>query len=120
MIPSLKKYFWLARFSYLDSVAYFGDFVARMFTIFLRIWIFTQLYQFTYRSYGLQEAGGLTLPMLIWSLMIVQSLGSTSWLSSARVIETEVKSGQIAYSLGRPYSYLGYHYAQFGGRAVLT
>jgi ABC-2 type transport system permease protein len=79
-----------------------------------------QLYEATFASVGAQQIGGLTLTETVWLLMFVQSFERATWPNSIVLIDDEIKSGTITYSLQRPYSYIAYHLCSFCGRVVAT
>ena len=112
------KYWEVARVHYRASAIYFANVLSRGLLVALRVWILTQLYQITFSSTGQAEIGGLTLPMTLWLLMFSQSFQSTTKPILSKLIEEEVRSGTIAYSLGKPYSYLMFHYSAFLGRIL--
>lgn len=113
----LPKYLAAARVSARDTTTYFSNLVADGAMLFLRIWIFYQLYATTYAATGITSINGFSVAKLIWSLMIVQALHrSAAMLSTSKNIEDEVKDGTIAYTLNRPYSYLLFNFARFIGR----
>jgi ABC-2 type transport system permease protein len=112
----LPKYLEIARINYRSSIVHFADVLGRTGIIVLRIWIFTQLYTVTYAISGSHTVGGFTVPMTIWSLMLVQSLSGGSRPNAARIMMNEVEDGIITYSLNRPYSYALSQYAALLGR----
>lgn len=114
--PKLLKYFAVAKVNYNNVLTYLTNVFSRCATVMLRVWIFTQLYKVTYSTFKLDEVGGLTLVMVIWALMLTQSFQSATRPGVARIIEREVKSGSLAYSINRPYSYILFHYFGFLGR----
>lgn len=116
IIPKLAKYWAIARVNYHNNLAYIVNVFGRSLTVVLRIWIFTQLYTVTYQVTGNSEIGGLTVPMTIWCLMLTQSFQSATRPPVVRLIEEEVKSGNLAYSIVRPFSYVLFHFFGFLGR----
>lgn len=111
----VEKYLEVAKVSYSNKITYLTNVLAASGTVVLRIWIFTQLYRATYAASGIQTVGGMTVPMVIWTLMFTQGFGSAK-SGVLRVIDEEVKSGSLAYSLSRPYSYMLFHYfSELGG-----
>jgi ABC-2 type transport system permease protein len=73
------------------------------------MFVFVQLWSAVYEAQGTAEIAGLTLANTIWYFLIAEVME----LGRARhdmVISEEVKSGTIAYTMIRPYSYLLYHF----------
>ena len=52
--------------------------------------------------------------------MFVQSFERATWPNPISLIDDEIKTGSISYSLQRPYSYMLYHLCGFFGRIVAT
>lgn len=112
------KYFEIAKVNFNNSTAYLLNVFSRSALLILRIWIYTQLYTVTFAQNNSTEIGGLSLTMVIWSLMLAQSFNSSTKPMLSGQIDEEVKSGTIAYSINKPYSYSLFHYAGFIGRTV--
>jgi ABC-2 type transport system permease protein len=112
------KYLEIVKVQSKNTTTYVVNLFSRSLVILLRIWVFTQLYTVTYRVAGATRIDDFTLPMLIWTLMITQSFQNSTHPYVARIIEEEVKTGSLAYTLNRPYSYLLFHYAGFLGRIL--
>jgi ABC-2 type transport system permease protein len=92
--------------------------LGRGFTVVIRIWIFTQLYTVSYNATGVQEINGQSVAMIVWGLMLAQSFQSATRPSVSRILDEEVKSGTLAYSMSRPYSYILFQLFAFIGRSI--
>lgn len=114
----ILKYLEIFKVSYSSSSVYLANLVFQSITVVFRVWIFTQLYKVTYSVAHSTDIGGLTIPMAVWSLTLVQGFQTATQPSLIRMIEEEVKSGSLAYSINRPYSYLLFHYFGFLGRTL--
>lgn len=114
------KYLEIAKINYLNNSAYLVNLISRSGIVIIRIWIFTQLYKVTYSVSGTNIIGDLTLPMVIWSLMLTQSFQIATKPMVSKLIEEEVKLGTLAYSLNKPYSYLLFNYFGFLGRTFVN
>lgn len=112
------KYFEIAKVNYYNSAAYLFNLLSRSATVVLRIWIFAQLFKVTYAASGVSEVGGMTVVMVVWSLMMTQSFQSSTRPPISQLIDEEVKTGALAYSINRPYSYIFFHLAGFFGRSL--
>ncbi len=120
-----RKYFEIARITYHDSTAYIGDVLGMAGLIAVRVLIFSQLYTLAFRLSGETVVGGLTLAQTIWILALTQSFHvSNRTRKIMKDIEYEVKNGNIAYSISKPYSYLWFNFSAcmgvIGGHIVLT
>lgn len=115
----LLKYFEAARISFRNRSKYIVNLLARTVTVGIRIGIFYQLYSLTYRSSGLSEVHGLNLTELMWILALTQSFQTSTRPPPVNsFIEEEIKSGEFAYTVCRPYSYILYHLSTYIGRTL--
>lgn len=110
------KYFEVAKINYRNTVTHPSNTLARSLTVALRVWVFTQLYTVTYAVSNAKEIGGLTVAMVVWGLMLTQSFQAAARPAMSRIIEDEVKTGALAHSINKPYSYMIFHYFGFMGR----
>lgn len=111
----VRKYAAVARINIQNSLAYTWDALGQGVFITLFIFIFAQLWSATFQAQGADVIGGLTLNQTIWYFVWAELI-QLSKINVAYTIETEVKDGSLAYTLGRPYNYLLYHYfSGFGG-----
>jgi ABC-2 type transport system permease protein len=115
------KYFDIGRIAFLSRAAYPMGLLSRSFTIVLRVWIFYAVYAATFAAVGTTTIGGLTLAQTLWILALSQSFqSSTRPPSVSSLVQEEIQSGQFAYTVTRPYSYIGFHLANHLGRAFPT
>jgi ABC-2 type transport system permease protein len=77
--------------------------------IVLFIFIFSQLWKTTFNAQNATTIGGLTLTQTIWYFVWAELI-ELSKINVSDTIQNEVKDGSLAYSLGRPYNYLLYHF----------
>ncbi len=118
MTIKLDKYAAVISTALRARLAYRTDMLAEAPIIILRIWVMSQFYGATYASTGVTEFDGLTFVQLIWVMSIIQGFESSATEPSVpRIIEEEVKTGSLAYSLNKPYSYILYQFATFMGRS---
>ncbi|MFA4930810.1 MAG: ABC-2 family transporter protein [Patescibacteria group bacterium] len=110
------KYLEISKIAYQDTLTYLVSLLSRAGTIIFRIWIFTQLYTVTYEYTGQSQVGGMSVAMVIWVLMLTQSFASSTRPLVSKLIEEEVKSGTLAYSVNKPYSYILFHLFGYLGR----
>lgn len=116
--PAFRKYREIVNVNYRTSSVYLLNLLGRSMPVILRIWIFTQLYSMTYAASGVTAIGELTVAMVVWSLMFTQSFQTATRPHLSKIIDEEVKSGTLAYSLNRPYSYILFHFSAFLGRSL--
>ena len=103
-ITPLGKYAAVFRINLLQQLAYSGETLARSLGMILFMVIFTGLWTTAYAVNGRSELAGFSLSGMIWYLAMTETL----MLARARAhlqISEDVKSGDIAYGLNKPYHY---------------
>jgi ABC-2 type transport system permease protein len=112
------KYLAIARTRLMGTLMYDRDIVVRSAFMLVAMLIFVQLWTTTFTSTNQSVVQGFTLRELVWYLVITE-LVTLSTPRIAQTIDTEVRSGDIAYALSRPYSYPLYHLASFWGETLV-
>lgn len=112
----MKKYIKILTVSMKNSTTYFKDFVMGNVFILLIISIYILLWK---NLYSQNVSAGFTFKELIWYLIIneVVFFNNTDLF---RKIESEIKSGNIAYHINKPYSYPIYILFDALGKNILS
>lgn len=101
----MRKYATVFAIAGRDQLVYLPAYVARNLFFVIVLFVFHSLWRVIY---GTQELiAGFTIVQALWYLTFTEAIE----MSQTRVftpISQEVKDGSIAYSLGRPYSYVLY------------
>lgn len=100
-----------------QQVAYRGEFLLRGIMIATFMFIFVALWRTVYAVGGQGAIAGFRLSQVIWYLAMTE----TVILSGSRIFDeigAAVRSGDVAYALVRPYSYLGYQLAHSLGMSL--
>jgi ABC-2 type transport system permease protein len=113
-----EKYVTAMRVSVQNQLAYPGELWLRTVFIVLIMFIFSSLWHTTYGELGRASVGGFTLTQMLWYLAITESLMLSRPRDSLRIDE-EVRSGDLAYALVRPYNFVAYRYAQMIGERLV-
>jgi len=113
----IDKYFAVASINSANVAAYPVNLIVPLIATFLRIWVFSQLYKVSFSIIGSATVNGLTASTTIWILALTQCF-QISRPQLSRTIEQEIRSGAIAHSLTKPYSYILYHYASYMGQTT--
>jgi ABC-2 type transport system permease protein len=92
-----------------NSLAYIWDALGAGIMVILFIFIFSQLWSATFHAQHARVINGLTLNQTLWYFVWAE-LVELSRMNVASRIQEEVKDGSLAYTLGRPYNYLLYHF----------
>ena len=117
--PCVEKYVAIAVLNIKERVAHRAEFIITILKNAFVLRVSYELLFATYQTQGITSFAGLTAAQSLWILVIARLYRSASRTAGiTKEIMDEVKSGDIAYSLNRPLSYIGYHGAAFFGAQV--
>lgn len=114
----VRKYFYIAKTSLTDGLVYIMDVFGRTFFFAFIISVYLLLWK---KIYGNEDAllDGFNLQKMIWYLIITEIIT----LSGTRIyqeVSADVKSGNIAYLLNKPYNYVAYTFFNSIGKIFLA
>lgn len=115
---SCLKYGAILRVSIANNLAYLGEVLFRALSLVILVFILTQLWQTTFAMRNTQVLNGFSISNMVWYLIAAESI-ALSMPALTRRIDQEVRSGQLAYLLGRPCSYLLYNFAHYLGERLV-
>lgn len=102
----MKKYLYIFKAELITSIQYVFNNFAKLLVYFLMIFVFMELWKYIYSDPN-EIINGYTMNQMIWYVMITEVL----WYSLGgsvlcRKISNDVKGGNIAYNLNKPYNYV--------------
>jgi ABC-2 type transport system permease protein len=106
---------WITLFA---RLAHLGELVIRSLFIVLVLYVFTQLWRVTNLAVDVRASTGFSVAQLIWYLAFTEAIALSASLRYEEV-DREVRSGDIAYRLGRPMPYPAYHLGAYLGDRLL-
>ena len=106
----MKKYLAIIQMQVINNIAYPGDFLGRSVSIGIFLFIFAGLWRTTFAIAGTDVINGLTVSNMLWYLMMAETI-ELGRPRINRVISEQVKNGEIAYILSKPYNFLLYHFS---------
>lgn len=112
----MRKYFKVMIISMKNSTTYLKDFILGNSFIILIITVYILLWS---NLYSQNVKTGFTFKELIWYLIINQIIFSNN-MDLFKRIENDIKSGNIAYHLNKPYSYPIFMLFDSLGKVLLT
>ena len=112
------KYLAVARLRLMGALMYDRDVLVRSIFMVVALVVFVQLWTTTFAATGNTLVQGFSLKDLVWYLVITEVV-ALSTPRVAQTIDTEVRSGDVAYALARPYSYPLYHLSAYWGETLL-
>lgn len=114
----IAKYVAIGRVTLATQVAYRSEMLLRTLFLAMILYIFLQLWTVTYEAMGQQTVAGFSVAQMIWYLMVTESI----LISRPRMtleIDAEVRAGDVAYQLIRPYDYVLFRLARYLAERVL-
>ena len=104
----MKKYLFIIKTTFNDSLQYISSLFFKFIGFAITMFVLTSLWQFIY-SDGTNVIEGYTFNMMIWYLLLAEviTFGSGSKIATDEVRDN-IKSGNIAYQINKPYNYIGY------------
>jgi len=114
----MQKYLAVMRVSIASNLAYMMEVFFRGLFLIVLIFVLGQLWKTTYSARGAKLLSGFSISDMIWYLAAAETI-ATSMPALTRRIDQEVRSGQLAYLLGRPCSYVFYNFAQYMGERLV-
>lgn len=110
----LSKYAQVSKVTMYNSLVYFWNFLSRnVFFVFI-MFIYLMLWRAIYAAKGEETIAGLTLNTMIWYLIFTE-LVTLSRTDLHMQVNDDVKNGNIAYLLNKPYDYILYCFSYFIG-----
>ncbi len=111
------KYLAVLRVSAANNLAYIMEVLFRALFLIALIYIIGQLWKTTFAQHG-SLLPGFTVNSMVWYLAAAEII-ATSLPALTQRIDQEVRSGELAYLLGRPCSYILYNYACYLGERLV-
>lgn len=112
-MKAIRKYLEISKITMSNSLVYFWNFLSKnLFFIFI-MFIYLMLWKNIYGQKG-ESIGGLSINKMIWYLVVTE-LVTLSRTDIHNQINEDVKTGNIAYLLNKPYNYVLYCFSYFIG-----
>jgi viologen exporter family transport system permease protein len=112
------KYAAVLRVSMANNLAYIMEVIFRALFLIALIFIIGQLWKTTFAQHNSPLLAGFTANDMVWYVAAAEII-ATSMPALTRRIDQEVRSGELAYLLGRPCSYILYNYAHYLGERLV-
>lgn len=113
-----RKYLAVLRVSIASNLAYVMEVFFRSLLLIVLVFILSQLWETTFSARGAKLINGFSINDMIWYLCAAEAF-VMSLPTLTRRIDQEVRSGQLAYLLGKPCSYVLYNFAHYLGERLV-
>ncbi len=118
ILSGALKYWAISVITAKSSLIYIVDTVLRQVFLAVIIFTFAQLWSVTYKVTGQSIIAGFSVVQMLWYLVLTEAI-TFGQVRAAAAMDDDVKSGQIAYTLSRPYNFILYHYATYIGETLV-
>ena len=116
----MKKYLFIYKSEVMSELQYVFNILVSFISFFILILIFLNLWQYIYSDPN-ELINGYDMKQMIWYVIITEILWmSLSGRKLCRRISEDVKGGNIAYNLNKPYNYIGYILSSHLGAVTVT
>ena len=104
----MKKYFFIYKSELMSTLQYIYNILFRLIGFTLHIFIFMNLWDYIYDNPE-QLINGYSKNQMIWYVIVTEIIwGAVDGRKYCKKISNDVRSGNIAYLINKPYSYVGY------------
>lgn len=110
-----RKYKVIYRSVLMENLQYAANVAMGFFSYFVFIYIFVKLWEYMYRMPG-ERIAGYTKEQMIWYVMMTEMIWFGSNVASvANEVAGDIRSGDIAYRINKPYHYTLYILTKYTG-----
>ena len=118
MRSSALRYGWIGYTAARSNMAYRGEVLFRSSFLAVILYIFMRLWTVVYAESKNGRIAGMTLPQMLWYLVITEAV----FMSAPRIwaeVDQDVRTGRLAVQLIRPLSYTAGHLSRAMGERVV-
>ena len=116
----MRKYYYIFKANIMSNLQYIFNIMISFINYFILIFIYLNVWQYIYSDpskliyhYSVQQ--------MVWYVIITEMLWfATSGRILCQSISNDVRSGNIAYNMNKPYSYIGYVLANHLGEILVS
>ena len=116
-MKKLKKYLIIARVSLGNAIMYRATLLSRFCFYTLFIYVFMSLWRAIYQEGSVH---GYSYAQIVWYLIMTEFVGFACGTNIYRSMNDDIKSGAVAYLIGRPTHYVFYQFANSMGQTLLS
>ena len=115
----INKYLHIYKATLIENLTYIPSIMVGFINFFIMMFVFLNLWQYIYTDES-QLINGYTMSQMIWYVLITEGLWSgTRNKSLTNQISDDIKSGNIAYNINKPYNYVFYIIAKHLGEITI-
>jgi len=115
----MKKYLFIFKSELMSNLQYIFNILAGFIGYFIMLFIFLNLWKYIYSNPN-EIINGYTMNQMIWYVVITEILwGTIGGRKLCLKISNDVRGGNIAYNINKPYNYIGYYLATHLGTCAI-
>jgi len=116
-MKKIKKYVTISRVSLGNAIAYRASLFSRFCFYTLFIYVFMSLWRAIYQEGSVH---GYSYIQIVWYLIMTEFVSFACSSNIYRSMNDDIKSGSVAYLIGRPTHYVFYQFANSFGQTILN
>ena len=115
----MRKYWHIYKSELMSTLQYMLNILFKLIGFIFLIYIFMNLWNYIYNDPS-ELINGYSKNQMIWYVIITEIIwGATEGRSYCKKISNDVKGGNIAYMMNKPYSYIGYSISAHLGETTI-
>lgn len=115
----MRKYLYIYKATLIESLSYITNILLGFINFIVMMFIFLNLWQYMY-SDSSQIINGYTMEQMIWYVLITEILWcGTRNKSLIKQISQDIKTGNVAYNINKPYNYVFYIISKHFGEITI-
>lgn len=104
----MKKYLYIFKSEVMSNLQYLFNIFVGFIGYFFMLYIFLNLWKYIYSDPS-EIINGYTMNQMVWYIIITEVLwGTLAGRKLCKRIVNDVRGGNIAYNINKPYDYIGY------------
>lgn len=115
----MRKYLYIYKATLIENLTYIPNILLGFVNFIVMMFVFLNLWEYIY-SDSSQVINGYTMSQMIWYVLITETLWfGTRNKTLMKQINQDIKSGNIAYNINKPYNYVFYIIAKHLGEITI-
>ena len=115
----MKKYFYILKSELLSNLQYISNIAIGSVGYIIHIFVFMNLWLYMYTDSS-NLINGYSFKQMVWYVIITEIIYSAVGSRKlCKKISADVKDGNIAYNLNKPYNYIGYALFNHMGQSIV-
>ncbi|MCI8310173.1 MAG: ABC transporter permease [Clostridia bacterium] len=115
----MRKYLYIYKATLIENLQYISNIILGMISFFVTIFVFLNLWDYMYADSS-ELINGYNINQMVWYVLIGEILWyGTRNKTLTNEISNDIKSGNIAYNINKPYNYVFYIISKHFGEITI-